>query len=140
MGALARVFGTLVLVLCGSLANGPASAGHHAHMHGHVHGHGPIVRFGFSYGFPIHAPHHFPAPVYAIPGYVFPAPVYVYSPPAIRYYPSPGYVERSVPLAESTPPQAKRDWYYCADSRMYYPSARECAGGWLRVPAQPSSR
>lgn len=71
MGALARVFGTLVLVLCGSLANGPASAGHHAHMHGHAHGHGPIVRFGFSYGFPIHAPHHFPAPVYAIPGYVF---------------------------------------------------------------------
>ena len=28
-------------------------------------------------------------------------------------------------------------WYYCPDSRSYYPYVRECASKWERVPPQP---
>lgn len=144
MKTLTRTFAILILSLCGILANQSAMAGHRAHTqghgHGHGHGHSPIVHFGFSYGFPIHLPRYFPAPVYSFPRYAFPAPVHVYPTAVIRHYPSPVYIEQSVAPAEPAPPQAQNDWYYCADSRMYYPYVRECAGGWQRVPAQPSSR
>jgi hypothetical protein len=131
--------GTLLLILCGILMNESAMAQHHGHKHGH--GYGPVVRFGFSYGLPIYAPRYFPAPFYSVPGYAFPAPVYTYPPAVIRYIPSASaYVERSIAPAESEPSQAQNDWYYCSGSRMYYPYAKECPGGWQRVPAQPPSQ
>jgi hypothetical protein len=30
-------------------------------------------------------------------------------------------------------------WYYCPDSRAYYPYVRKCPGGWETVPAVPPS-
>jgi hypothetical protein len=138
MKALPRAIGTLLLFLSATLVNESAMAEHRAHKHGH--GHGPIVRVGFSYGFPVYTPRYFPAPFYAFPGYAFPAPVYAYPPAVVRYSPPPVYVERTIAPAESVPSQAQNDWYYCAGSQTYYPYARECSGGWQRVPAQPSSR
>jgi hypothetical protein len=134
----ARAIGTLVLILSVTLVNESAMAQHRGHKHGH--GHGPIVRVGFSYGFPIYAPRYFPAPFYTFPGYAFPAPVYTYPPAVIRYSTPPVYVERSIAPAESAPSRDQNDWYYCAGSRTYYPYAKECPGGWQRVPAQTSSR
>jgi hypothetical protein len=131
-----RTLAIPVLILCAALANQSAIAGHRAHKHGH----GPIVHLGISYGFPVYVPRYFPAPVYTFPRYAFPVPVHVYPPAVIRHYPSPVYIEQSISPAEPAPPQAQNDWYYCADSRMYYPYARECPGGWQRVPAQPSPR
>jgi hypothetical protein len=128
----------LFLVLLGALASGPAMAQHWGH--GHVHNHGPTVRFGFSYGFPIYAPRYFPAPYYTYPAYPFPAPVYIYPPAVIGYSSPPVYIERSITQVEPAPSQAQGDWYYCAASQTYYPYARECPGGWQRVPAQPPSR
>lgn len=143
MKTLARAVGTLLLILTALLVHESAMAQHrgHKHGHGHGHGHGPIVRFGLSYGIPIYTPRYIAAPFYAFPGYAFPAPVYAYPPVAVRYSPPPVvYVERTIAQAESMPSQDQNDWYYCAGSRTYYPYARECPGGWQRVPAQPSSR
>lgn len=136
MKTSARAMRTLVLILCGTLLTASAMAQHR----GHRHGHGPTVHFGFSYGFPIYAPRYVPAPIYFYPGYSIPAPVYSYPPAVIRYSPAPVYVERIIAPEEFAPPQVQNDWYYCASSQTYYPYARECPGGWQRVPAQPSSR
>jgi hypothetical protein len=140
MNTSPRAIGTLVLILLGTLVNGSAMAGYRGHAYGHGHKHGPIVRLGFSYGFPIYAPHYLPASFYTYPAYSGPAPIYVYPPPAIRHFPAPVYVEQSVAPAVSAPSQAQSDWFYCAGSQTYYPYARECSGGWQRVPAQPYSR
>lgn len=137
LGGATRAF-ALFLVLFGALANGSAMAQHRGHGHGHNHG--PTVRLGFSYGFPIYAPRYFPAPYYTYPAYSFPAPVYIYPPAVIGYSSPPVYIERSITQAEPALSQAQGDWYYCAASQTYYPYARECPGGWQRVPAQPPSR
>lgn len=141
MKTLPRAIGTLVLLLVGTLVNGAAIAEYRGSDHGHRHSHGPTVRFGFSYGFPVYAPRYFPAPFYTYPAYAVPAPVvYAYPPAVIRYSPAPVYVERSIAPAESAPYQAQSDWYFCTGSQTYFPYAKECPGGWQRVPAQPSSR
>jgi hypothetical protein len=53
------------------------------------------------------------------------APTYSYSTPQ----PAPYYAP--------APTQSQGEWYYCADSKSYYPYVRECPAGWQRVPAQP---
>ena len=138
MKTLSRTLSTLVLILCATLASSSAMAQHRGH--GHRHNHGPNVHFGFSYGFPFYAPGYFPAPYYTYPGYVVPAPAYIYPPAVIGYSSPPVYIERGTAQAEPAPPQAQNDWYYCAGSQTYYPYAKECPGGWQRVPAQPPSR
>lgn len=141
MKTLPRTIETLVLLLFGTLVNGSAIADYRGGNHGHRHSHGQTVRFGFTYGFPVYAPRYFPAPFYTYPAYTVPAPVvYAYPPAVIRYSPAPVYVERSITQAQPAPSQTQNDWYYCATSRAYYPYAKECPGGWQRVPAQPSSR
>jgi len=30
-------------------------------------------------------------------------------------------------------------WYYCPDSKSYYPYVKECASKWERVPPKPPS-
>jgi hypothetical protein len=140
MKTLPRAIGTLVLILFGTLVNGSAMAEYRGHAYGHGHNHDPRVRFGFAYDFPIYAPRYLPAPFYTYSAYAVPAPVYVYPPAVIRYSPAPVYVERSIAPAESVPSRVQNDWYYCAGSQTYYPYAKECPGGWQRVPAQPSSR
>lgn len=108
-----------------ALASGSAMAQHHR-------GHGPRVGIGIHIGAPLYWPYY--------PAYVYPP--YYYYPPVVAVPAAPPvYVERgdgpadSPPIAQSSAPAS--DWFYCAESRMYYPYAREYTGGWQRVPAQP---
>jgi hypothetical protein len=97
------------LLLCGTLASAPASA------HGRVF-------FGFNFGVPL-----FP------PAYYYPPPPVYYYPPAVAAAP-PVYVERSAPQYVPPPDSS---WYYCPDSKTYYPYVKDCASPWQRVPSRP---
>jgi hypothetical protein len=102
----------LALVL-GALFSGGAAA----------HG---SVRFGIGIGVPLFPPaYYYPPPYYYPPAYY---------PPAVVAAPAapPVYVEQ-------TPPQAAAEqyWYYCTDSKTYYPYVKECRSPWQRVPARP---
>ena len=102
----------LALVVC-AIASGSALA----HGGGRVH-------FGFVFG----------GPWYWGPGYYYPPPYYYYPPPA--YYPPaspPVYIER-----DDAPASAQGFWYYCEQSRGYYPYVKECPAGWRRVPPAPA--
>ena len=99
------------IFLLGALASAPAAAHH--------------VRFGFHFGFPVFPPY----------GYYPPPPVYYYPPPVAAIpAPSPVYIERGD--AQSAP-SAESYWYYCPDSKTYYPYVRECASEWQRVSPRP---
>jgi hypothetical protein len=58
-----------------------------------------------------------------------PYPAYTYAPPVVIQQEPQVYVEPSTPTY----------WYYCADAKAYYPYARECPGGWLKVVPTPAS-
>jgi hypothetical protein len=141
MKTLPKAIGIFVLVLFGALASGTAMAQHHGHGFGGGH-----VRFGVSLGFPLFGPGYYPGyygypyayPAY--PAYGYPAPAYAYPPVAMGPYASPAYVEQGAAQAAPAPSQAQGDWYYCAESRTYYPYVGECPAGWQRVPAQPPTR
>ena len=96
------------VLLLGLAAPGSASA----------HG----VRFGF----------HFAVPLYP-PVWYYPAPVYYYPPPVVTV-PAPAYIERSEMQASPAP---EHYWYYCPDTKTYYPYVRECASTWQRVTPRP---
>ena len=87
-----------------------------------AHAHG--VRFGFAFGFPLYpAPYYYPPPAY-----YYPAPVYAAPAPA------PVYIE---PPQTQAAPQPEYYWYYCPDSKTYYPYVKQCAGAWQRVLPRP---
>ena len=94
---------------------------------------GPRVSFGLHFGVPFYAP-YYASPYYAYPAY-YPAPVY-YPPAPLVVQPSapPVYVERG-----DVVPEGAGTWYFCRESNAYYPYVKQCAGGWTRVPAQPSN-
>ena len=79
--------------------------------HGRVH-------FGVFIGGPL----FWPGPYYYPPVYVAPP-----------LPPQPVYIERQV--APPPPPE----WFFCEDSKTFYPYVKECPGGWQRVPAQSPS-
>jgi hypothetical protein len=58
------------------------------------------------------------------PAYAYPYPSHAY-PPATEYAPS--YV----------PPEPAY-WYFCPDSRAYYPYVQQCPTAWLKVVPQPA--
>jgi hypothetical protein len=137
MNRYSKVAALLVLLVFGAAASEPAMAQHHGG-----------VRFGVNIGIPLfglgyYPPYAYPAPAYAYPApaYVYPAPAYSYPAPAYAYPgpamgPSGAYAEQG--YAQTAPAQAQQqDWYFCAGSNAYYPYARECPGGWQRVPSQP---
>ena len=78
------------------------------------------------------------------PAWYYPS-YYPYDPYYSPYYTSvvevpstpPVYIERSEPADDSSTPSGI--WYYCPDSKAYYPYVMECPGGWQTVPAQPPS-
>lgn len=119
----------------GIAASGIAVAQHHGgHGGGRSGGHASI---GFYIGTPMYRPAYYPyyAPTYYSSTY-YATPYY---PPvaAAPYAPS-VYVENGTPPAPAYAPQAQQSWwYYCTQSRTYYPYVSQCAGGWQRVPAQP---
>jgi hypothetical protein len=88
------------------------------------------VFVGFNFGFPVWgAPYY--APPYYYP-YYYPAPAYYPVPVAVAPAAPPVYVERSEPAA-----QQQGMWYYCEQSRGYYPYVTQCPGGWRAVPPAP---
>lgn len=79
--------------------------------HGRVH-------FGIGIGVPIWW------------GYPYYYPPYYYEPRTIVVPAQPQrYIEQSSPDSGY--------WYYCAESRTYYPYVKDCLGGWQRVSPTP---
>jgi len=84
---------------------------------------------------------HFGGPRVAV-GVIAVAPAFLYFPPALP--PSAvtvptaptTYIERGDPQPASSQP-AGEWWYYCADSKAYYPYVKECAQSWQRVATEP---
>jgi hypothetical protein len=107
--------GKILLLLVGLLVSGSALAWHHGG-----------VRFGFYVGVPV-GPYWYP------PYYPY------YYPPAVVTVPSspPVYVEQGA--AAPAAPVQQNYWYYCAESKSYYPYVKECPGGWQRVTPQPQN-
>lgn len=105
----------LAMILAGASASTSALAWHHR---GHV-------RFGVFIGAPFY-------PWYP-PPYYYPYSYYPY-PPAVVTVPSgpPVYIEQG-----GGQPAPQSYWYYCAESKTYYPYVKECPGGWQRVSPQP---
>jgi hypothetical protein len=82
------------------------------------------VSIGFGFGFPSY---YYPAPYYYPPAY----PYYYPTPVVVQQQPQ-TYVERP-----DAAPEAQNYWYYCAESKIYYPYVKQCPGGWQRVQPSP---
>jgi len=46
------------------------------------------------------------------------------------------YVERAQ-LEQRAVPQQSPSYFFCQSTNSYYPYARQCPGGWQRIPASP---
>ena len=85
------------------------------------------VSIGIGFGFPIWGPG--PAYYAPPPAYYYPAPVVVSNPnPPVRY------IERQ---NQNAAPASADWWYYCDQSRSYYPYVKTCPGGWQKVSPTP---
>lgn len=101
---------------------------------GFRHG-GGGVRFGLAVGIPIGLGFGYYGGYYG--GYYPPySPYYppYYPPMATVPYAAPTYIEQGGPQAA---PATQNYWYYCADSKSYYPYVNQCASGWQRVSPTP---
>lgn len=101
----------LSAVLLSATASAPALAHHRG---GHAH-------FGVFIGAPFY-PWYYPP-------YYYPPVVTVPAAPTT-------YIEQGSPQAAPAP-QPQGYWYYCDESKTYYPYVKECPGGWRRVTPQP---
>lgn len=99
--------------------------------HGYAR-HGGGVRFGLYVGGPVYWG-GYRGPRYYYPPY--------YYPPTVVTVPvsPPTYVEQAPIAAPAAPAPLPGYWYYCAESRAYYPYVNQCLGGWQRVSPQPPS-
>lgn len=88
---------------------------------------GIYVGPGF-WGPPIYRP-YYPRPYY-YPGPYYDAPIIVQ--PA----PPPVYIEQSNVITESTQ-ESTNYWYYCRESKSYYPYVKDCKGEWQKVLPTP---
>lgn len=57
---------------------------------------------------------------------------YYWRPPVVYQEESPVYVEPTPQTEEQT------YWYYCPESRNYYPYVKKCPNGWLKVVPAPA--
>ncbi|HTT07174.1 MAG TPA: hypothetical protein VMH34_00045 [Gammaproteobacteria bacterium] len=72
-------------------------------------------------------------PIYPYPDPYIPSTVIVQQPPTyVQQQPAPP----PAPAAAPAQPQAQY-WYYCEQSKGYYPYVRDCPAGWKSVPAEP---
>ena len=82
------------------------------------------------FGYPYYYPPYYPYPYY-YPAY-YPAPVVMQQRPTV-------YIEQ--PSAPQAQPQQQQQpagyWYFCNESRAYYPYVKDCASPWQRVAPQP---
>ena len=125
------VAGSLLVALGISVvADANADRGRHGRHHSH----------GVGVSLVIGAPAlYYPAPYYR-PYYYGPAyyPYYpsYYPPVVIREQPT-VYVEQAPAVAPGPSTSGEAYWYYCPNSRAYYPYVSQCAGPWQRVAPQP---
>lgn len=111
----------LALVLAGAFAAESAFAWHRGHAR---------VGVGLYFGVPVGGwGYYYPPPYYYYPPY-YPQTVVVPAQPQV-------YIEQGGQAVAQPPAQGY--WYYCPDSRAYYPYVRDCPGGWQRVAPQPQN-
>ena len=126
-----------ITICCLVLASfsGIAEAGGGGRYHGggwHKGGHGGWNKGGSSVGVWIGAPIVIGGPYfYPYSPYYYPY-RYGYGSPVVREY----VYERPAPAPAVVAPQSPT-WYYCRESRAYYPYVHDCPGGWDSVPARP---
>jgi hypothetical protein len=122
-----RIAALLTLLLLASAASESALArngGRGGHAGGRHHG-GHRAAIGLILAAPAYW--YFRSPIYAPP--IATAPI---APPV--------YVEQG-DAQPASGQSAGEWWYYCAESRAYYPDVKECASAWQPVAAQlPASR
>ena len=101
--------------------------GHHGNGYGHYHhDHGYHSNFSLVFGAPLYWPSY-----YSSYGWYPRSPVIVQQVPVT-------YVQREAPPA---PARAQSEyWYYCPDTRTYYPYAQTCPSEWLQVVPQTIPR
>jgi hypothetical protein len=112
----------VLLAVAGAIAGGPALASHGSSR--------ISVGVGFGFGYPYWGSPWGPWGPWGYPYYpYYAAPVVVQQAPVT-------YIEQN----SSAPSSRAADagwWYYCDQSRGYYPYVRECPTGWQRVPPAP---
>ncbi len=142
----------LVLAVAGMAATDPAFAQRHGggyHGGGYRDAHGG-AGIGLGLGLGIGLGYLFSAPAYYAPApYYYSPRIYYYPPPVQPYYYPPlveqapqAYIEQGAiqpPPQQASPNEARESWwYYCDESKSYYPYVRDCPAGWQRVsPAPP---
>lgn len=97
--------------------------------------HGGRAHFGIYVGGPYWGPSYYsPYPYYYPP----------YYPPVVVAPPTPSvYVQQPEPVVAPPVPAApaaavqENFWYYCAETKGYYPYTKECRKGWQKVSPQP---
>jgi hypothetical protein len=122
---------TTTLLAAALIAGGMASES--ALARGKFHHHHSRARIGVFIGAPVvFAPwyYHYPRRYYYYPSYYYPAPVVAPSPPPV-------YIEQG--NAEPAPAPRQAYWYYCPESKTYYPYVDSCAVPWQRVVPRPPS-
>jgi len=112
-------------------SHGGSRGGSHGGGHGGGHGHGSFSGsvwigpgwggwgpwWGFS-AYPYYYPYYYPYNYY--PYYYGETPVAAEERPSAYVEPAPRQEEEEY-------------WYFCPDSKNYYPYVKKCPGGWLRV-------
>jgi hypothetical protein len=163
MKTTVRALGLVCIISVSSLATTSAMA-RGGHFGGHYGGHGGGFRSGAFVAGVVLAPLVISSmlypPVYYAPTY-YPQPYYppVYNAYPQQTYPLQGAAPASVPRAEGYAPQqtaavgppvppagsapnfngagqSGASWYYCVESKNYYPYVRECASLWRPEPVQ----
>lgn len=121
---LLRVLPALAVIGATMLVSAPAQAQWHHHR-------GPRIGFYFGPGYYGPSPYY-----YGGPGYY---PYYAPPPVVVAPSPPPVYIEQAPAAPQmAAPAPAQNNWYYCADSRSYYPYVKECPGGWQQVAPTPA--
>lgn len=63
----------------------------------------------------------------------------IWVPPPVYYPPPPVYIERAPPPVYIEQPRQQDYWYYCQESKAYYPYVQSCPSNWMKVvPNGPS--
>lgn len=66
----------------------------------------------------------------------YPPPAYYYGPPVVVSNPPTTYIERH-DAAPATSPASTDFWYYCDQSKAYYPYVKTCPTGWQKISPTP---
>jgi hypothetical protein len=114
-------FVAVVLAVAGAIASEPVLA-----SHGRTR---VTVGVGFGFGYPYWGSPWGPWGPWGYYPYPYSYPVVVQQQPVT-------YIEQN-PGAASSPAAESGWWFYCDQSRGYYPYVRECPTGWQRVPPAP---